>query len=227
MSRIDCDIESPREAAPGCEIRCVASPSPRPLETDLDLVTAARAGSEEAWAAIVGRYYPGLLRYLTRQAGDPEVAADLAQDTFLTALIEIDKPGAERAFAAWLYRIAQNRLRTYRRRKRLRQFISLDWLRERAVPIEAWTLDAERTDELASTASERDVVTQVLDELSAALRDALLLHHLEGFAAWEVAAILGISVSAAERRITRAQAQFRARYNDLAASDETRDTEKA
>jgi RNA polymerase sigma-70 factor (ECF subfamily) len=186
---------------------------PRP--TDAELVRAARMGSEEAWAQLVGRYHPALVRYLTRQTGDPELAANLAQDAFLGALVDLDQATAERAFAAWLYRIAQNRLRADRRRQRLRRFLSIEWLRERGAPIEAWTPAVEVVEDFSNSVGERDLVARVLGKLSPTLRDALLLHHLEGFTAREVATILDISIPAAERRITRAQAQFRARYNAL------------
>jgi RNA polymerase sigma-70 factor (ECF subfamily) len=182
--------------------------------TDAQLVAGARQGLEPAWALLVNRHHPALVRYLTGQTHDPELAADLAQDTFLVALINLDQPVAELAFAAWLYRIAQNRLRAHRRRQRLRQLVSLEWLRERGAPIETRMPVAAAADDLATSIGERELVMRVLGELSPALREALLLHHLEGFAAREVAAILDISVTAAERRISRAQAQFRAPYNE-------------
>lgn len=186
---------------------------------DHDLVIAARAGSETAWAALVEHYYPLLLRYLTGRTGDPDLAADLTQETFLAALIDLNQPGAERDLAAWLYRIAQNRLRAAQRTQRLRQVISLEWLRERPGQTEQVLPALRQPDEFALI-SERELVERILAELSPSLREALLLHSLKGLTASEVAGVLGISIAAAERRISRAQTQFRVRYNALVGEAE-------
>ncbi|MGH2534192.1 MAG: RNA polymerase sigma factor [Thermomicrobiales bacterium] len=180
--------------------------------TDSQLVVAARAGSETAWTVLVERYYPLLVRYLTGRTGDPDLAADLTQDSFLVTLIDLDQPGAERDFGAWLYRIAQNRLRAARRKQRRRQVVSMEWLREQPGQAEQVLSGSRQPDEFA-VVGERELVERVLADLSPALREALLLHSLKGLTAPEVAGVLGISIAAAERRISRAQQQFRLRYD--------------
>lgn len=177
------------------------------VSTDEQLVAAAKAGSRDACAVLLQRYYVPLRRYLTACSGDPDSAAELTQETFLTALNLLDRFVPNRPFAAWLYRIAQNHLHRLWRRRR---FISLDWMLDGArlnaqIPNQSADLEAD--------AGERDVVDQVLSELSPLLRDALLLHSLMGLTAREIAEVLGISLAAAERRISRAAEQFRIRYN--------------
>src|SRR3712207_4635179 len=74
------------------------------------LVQAARTGSGQAFDTLMERYHAQVLRYFTRQTGDPELAADLTQDTFLDAYRRLDRLDDARPFVAWLFRIARYNL---------------------------------------------------------------------------------------------------------------------
>lgn len=179
-------------------------------KTDHELVIEARHGTAGAYGILVDRHHPKLLRYLIRQTGDRELAADLAQEAFLTAFRDLCRLVNKDSFAAWLYGIARNHMRMeWRRRRRV---ISLDWLEERTMK----EVPSPRQEEdMATACHEHDLIQAVLDGLHLPLREALLLQSLGGFTAPEVAEILGISRAAAERRISRAKQQFRNRYEAL------------
>ena len=177
---------------------------------DDSLVAAAQSGSARAFDLLVVRHHAAILRYLARQTGDPELAADLAQETFLDAFRSLDRLGDDRSFAVWLHRIARHNLLVARRRQRLRRLVSLDWLLARDDEPPALHLP----DGIAS-AHERDLIQRALDDLSPALREALLLSSVQGFTGQEIARILGVAPAAAQRRIGRAKEQFRQRYRAL------------
>jgi RNA polymerase sigma factor (sigma-70 family) len=189
--------------------------SKRGLETEEDLVDAATGGSDHAFTKLAERYYDSIFGYLVRQTGDRELAEDLAQETMVIAYRKIRTLEDGRRFPGWLFRIAQNELRSNRRRARLRQFFSLDKLRDDF----GYTTPTNDRSSDPQSATERDQIQQVLDELSPNLRDALLLARLWGFPSKEVARILGISPSAARQRISRADEQFRALYQQLDGAD--------
>lgn len=179
--------------------------------TDHELVAGACSGDVAAFGVLVDRYRPSLVRHLAYRTGDPELAADLAQEAFIDAFRHLGRLSRDGSFDAWLHRIALNRLRMVERRHRLRRFVSFDWLPEPA----AASIPALREADASERCHERDLVQRLLAELSPPLREALLLHGLEGFTAPEVAAILGLSLAASERRISRAKQQFRERYRAL------------
>jgi RNA polymerase sigma factor (sigma-70 family) len=181
--------------------------------TDEGLVAAARSGWDEAWVELLRRHHPPLLRYLTAAVGDPEEAAQLAQDTYLDAFRALDGLAPGRPLAPWLYQIARNNLLPYWRRRARLRFTSLD-------PTAEWCrAPLGVPDDLADRAAEQDVLRHVLGELSPLLREALLLHALAGLSAPEVAATVGIAPKAAEQRIGRAKALFRARYKALSGGE--------
>lgn len=177
-------------------------------DEEVTLVVAARSGDRAAFELLIAPYHLPLLRYLTRQTDDPELARDLVQDTLLRAYDRLDQLDRDRSFAAWLFTIAHSRLKMEYRRRGLRRWVSLEWLIQR----DAETIPALRIEGPSEQSVERDLVQQVLRELGPAQSQALLLHSIAGLTASEVAEILGISQSAAERRISRAKVDFRRRY---------------
>lgn len=184
--------------------------------TDHQVIHVVRNGDVDAFAVLADRYYGRLARYLGYRCGDPELAADLTQETFLEAFRHLDRFDGKGAFAAWLYGIAHNRLRMHWRRQRLRRFISLEWLTETVAAVPP-TL---RQSDDSAALNDQDVLVQVFASLTPSLRDALLLHSLDGFTAPEIAQILNISRAAAERRVSRAKEQFRGRYQELSDDHE-------
>lgn len=182
------------------------------VPTDEQIAAAVLAGQRDAFRVLFERHHPALVRYLTAQIGDPAWAEDLAQDVFLVAFHDLGDLVDGRPFAPWLYRIAQHRLRRAWRRRRLLRFVSLD-----AAPktVGVVRIRFGQPDELATSCGERDVIRRVLAELTPAQRTALLLHDGEGLTVREVAEVVGVSPTAAERQLSRARLRFRARYNAL------------
>jgi len=186
-----------------------------PIDSPEDrIVAAARAGEAGAWQELVERYQPGLVRFLTAQVGDPEAAADLAQETFLDAWRRLDRLPPGRPFAPWLYRIARYHFLPWWRRHRLLWFISVEVLAERRGEPPAVL---RRPDDFVAVVEEQDLARRALAGLSPLAREALLLREFGGLKPAEIAKALGISQEAAERRVGRATAEFRRRYAELSS----------
>jgi RNA polymerase sigma factor (sigma-70 family) len=84
-----------------------------------ELLAAAQAGQDEAWATIYGDLGPALLGYLRAEgAAEPE---DLLGEVFLQMVRDVAGfTGAEAQFRAWAFSIAHHRLvddRRYRARR--------------------------------------------------------------------------------------------------------------
>lgn len=179
------------------------------VPTDEEIVTLVLAGRLDAFHILFERHHAALTHYLTRLTGNSDLAADLAQDTFLEAYRCRGSLANRRAFAPWLYRIAQHRLQRLWRRRRILQFLSLE-------NVPALIRDRPASGELENSYEERELIQQVLRGLTSRQRSALLLHDLGGLSTQEVATVLGCSTVAAERQISRTRATFRARYSALA-----------
>lgn len=141
------------------------------------------------YAALSGR----LRGYLLSQCRDPALADDLLQETFLQVHRSRRTYEPGRPVTPWIFAIARHVFLMKRRStgRRLR-------FEER---LGAATGDVVRDD--VKVLVEKDEVRRALDQVPADQREALLLHHVEGWSFGEIAARLGIRVNAAKTRAFR------------------------
>jgi len=75
---------------------------------DARLVDAVRAGDERAFGTLYDRWYDRVYRLALGVVRQPDVAAEVAQESFLSAWRGLDRLEDPRAFGGWLLRIARN-----------------------------------------------------------------------------------------------------------------------
>ena len=161
------------------------------------------ADARAAFAAVVATHEAPISRYLSRLVGDPELARDLTQETFLSAYRAL--PRLEPAnVGGWLYRIATNHALSHFRRQRLVRWVPLARLlqsgREPSAPGHDEGVVA------------GDAIAGALPRLAPQDRACLLLS-AAGFSNEQIAGQLGCSVGAAPTRLSRAREAFRRLYH--------------
>jgi RNA polymerase sigma-70 factor, ECF subfamily len=80
----------------------------QPEQGDEDLVRHAREGSRTAFEALVRRYQKPLYLLCFRYVRDHDVAADLAQRSFIRVMEKLDDLREDHTFRSWLFRIGAN-----------------------------------------------------------------------------------------------------------------------
>jgi RNA polymerase sigma-70 factor (ECF subfamily) len=143
------------------------------------------------YAALAGR----LRGYLMAQCRDAALADDLLQDTFLQMHRSRHTYEPGRPVTPWVFAIARHvflmKRRSTGRRLRFEERLTAD----------ATAGDVVRDDVKAMV--EKDEVRRALEQVPADQREALLLHHVQGWSFAEIAARLGIRVNAAKTRAFR------------------------
>ena len=76
--------------------------------SDEALVRQARGGSRSAFEGLVRRYQKPLYLLCFRYVRDHDVAADLAQRTFIRVMEKLEDLREDSTFRSWLYRIGAN-----------------------------------------------------------------------------------------------------------------------
>ena len=84
--------------------------------SDAELVARARAGDEGAFGALYDTWFDRVYDLAFRVVRDANAAADVAQDTFLSAWRELDGLADPAAFGGWVRRIARNTALNRRRK---------------------------------------------------------------------------------------------------------------
>jgi RNA polymerase sigma-70 factor, ECF subfamily len=150
-----------------------------------------------AFDELVERYQSPLRRFLYGLVQDYELAADLCQETFLSAysaLPRLKLQGGENLdLSAWLYTIALNQARGVLRRRRILRWVPF---------VSASHERAASSPDIATEVVMRDEVRGILERLPVDQRACLLLH-ADGFRYAEIANILGCSLAAVKLRILR------------------------
>jgi len=152
--------------------------------------------AEVEMADIARRHYDAVYRFCARRVGIDR-AADVAQDTFLTAQKVFHKFRGESNLTTWLFGIAHNECRRVSRK-----------LRCEPVLLE---IDPESHSDSGSENAivDRHAVNQVLSKLSAEHREVVILHEIEGLTYEEAASILCVPVGTVKSRLHHAFAQMR------------------
>lgn len=168
------------------------------------LVSAIRAGNEDAFTVVVERYQARIARYLRRLVGNHPVAEDLAQETFLNAYTAIRRTDSSLALGPWLYKIATNHAYMHFRRQRILRFVPFLEGRQ-----------ADSAPPADAGLAEQDAVRRALARMPREYATCMLLHMVEGFKHHEVGAIVGISAEAARKRTARGAEMFRKAYREV------------
>jgi RNA polymerase sigma-70 factor, ECF subfamily len=75
---------------------------------EADLVAALRAGDEAAFASLVDRHTPAMLRVARGYVRTPELAEDVVQETWIGLLKGIDKFEGRSTLRTWLFTVLVN-----------------------------------------------------------------------------------------------------------------------
>jgi len=170
---------------------------------DTELVRLARDGDIAALARLLNRHRPRLLAIGTGILGDAEAAAEVAQETALVAVTELDRLREPAYAGAWLAGIARN---LCRRRLRSRTYEEWSWESIHGGRVPRDVIDPAPTPEEIVVRNE--VVASVAGAvglLPSGQRDAVRLFYLDELSYREVATTLDIDVNAVKARLHRAR----------------------
>ena len=174
----------------------------------------AEADPRPDWQEVAERFGPQIYRIAYRLTGDPDEAADLAQDVYVRVYRNLHRyrPGT---FDGWIYRITKNLfLDRVRRRSRLRfqQLGDDDW--ETPVSPEPGPADVVERRTLESR------LETGLAGLRPEFRLAVVLCDVEGLSYEEIAEVTGWPLGTVRSRIHRGRRQLRAHLDGVPRDDE-------
>jgi len=168
------------------------------MGTDIAVIRRAVAGDERALRALWSQHAPHIDAVVRRLVGDPDLAADVAQEVWIQIFRALPTYRGESQFGTWAHRIAVNRtLNALRRSRRLAQ------------------VEAEIDDETAAVEpdGERSLLMASIEDAAAQLapgaRAVFVLHDVEGYTHEEIARELGITPGGSKSQLFKARAKLR------------------
>ena len=185
---------------------------------EIEFIERLKNGDAQAFDTLVIRFSDDIFGLLFRLTQDAEEAADLTQETFLSALKAVGKFRGEADLKTWLFRIAinesRNRFRWWKRRFRS-QTDSLD------APVGVSEKPLSETVSSNYSSPEENVLqrerekhlTKALSGLPVNFREAVVLCDIEGLSYEEIATALDVNIGTVKSRIARGRDELRKKLN--------------
>ncbi len=175
-------------------------------EQEAQIVRKVLQGDVNAFETLVVEYEKSVYAITQRMTGNPEDAADMAQETFIKAYNSLQSFRGDSKFSVWIYRIATNVCLDFLRSRSRKPTVSLSVEDEEGEETQLDIADESQSPELLlERGLTRDAVRRGLDTLTPEYRQILLLREIQGLSYEEIAAALDLEVGTVKSRIFRAR----------------------
>ncbi|MDQ6692894.1 MAG: DUF151 domain-containing protein [Chloroflexota bacterium] len=181
---------------------------------DQALVVRACSGDKDAFGDLIEKHQEMAWRIAVRMVDDCDIAGELVQEAMLQAYLSLARLHDNTRFRSWFYGIVLNVCRGYIRNRKAPALSLAELtggLRFDALPFS--TSYSSDPAEEAETRELHRTVMQAINLLPPSSREATLLFYYEQLSVREIAAILGVSVSAVKSRLHHARVQLRERLS--------------
>lgn len=163
--------------------------------SDEELVEKIRKNDKELYAKLVERYQSRLLRYAFYLIHDKQKAADIVQESFIKAYINLQGFNIHKSFSSWIYRIVHNETMNYITKNK--KFVSLP---------KDFDYQSDENIEESLIRSELQKETQeCLMNMPHLYREPLALYYIDEKSYAEISDILRIPMGTVATRINRAK----------------------
>jgi RNA polymerase sigma-70 factor (ECF subfamily) len=189
------------------------------VESDDELVVRLRKGDQDAFAALVDRYHTRLTRFARSFTPRPELAEDIAQETWLGLLRGLDRFEGRASLRTWLFQICANRARTLAAKEG--RLIPVDPTAPDAPTVDparfgpdgVWSQPPEPWPDAAARERDAELVERVraaITRLPESQQQVVTLRDVEGLDAAEVCRILELTEGNQRVLLHRGRARVRA-----------------
>jgi RNA polymerase sigma-70 factor, ECF subfamily len=174
-----------------------------------DLVRRCLAREERAYRELVRLYQGPVVNLAWRITGNPEDAAEVAQETFIRVLRSLGSYDPERPLKTWLFKIAANLALDALRRRKRRPIAIEDLMGEDDGPRLEAVEPGPGPDALVAMDESIERFDQLVREMPEHYQAILYLRYREDLAYEEIAETLGIPLGTVKVRLHRAHEMLR------------------
>ncbi len=163
--------------------------------SDEDIIKKVRSEDQELYAFIVSRYQDKLLRYASHLVKDEHQAADIVQESFIKAFINLKSFNTKKKFSSWIYRIVHN------------ETINIIKKYQKEIPLPD-NIDFHSSEDIELNFSQEETklkIEECLAKLPLKYGEALRLYYIDEQSYKEISNILRLPINTVSTRISRAK----------------------
>ena len=183
-------------------------------------VIQAQQGSDEAFTKLVETYQTPVFNLCYRMLGEPDLAEDAAQETFLRAFQHLHRYDQKRSFATWLLSIAAHYCIDRLRRRKFSMF-SMDAEDEEGNSFEIPDPDSPNPEAESIKGQMQARIQSMLKDLDETDRAAIIMRYWYDYSEVEIAESLRLTVSAVKSRLHRARKELAGLWQEKEANADT------
>ena len=178
--------------------------------TDIDrkdsaLAVLAQKGDRDAYGELVVRFQTRMYSFCYQFFRNPDLAADLAQETFLRAYRYIKKYDPDKKFSTWIYSIAKNICIDEHRKMGRGRTISIDDLPPEIIKSTEDSIHLRDPAQISMQLQDRMMLEEAIAKLPEKYRTAIILCYFQEMPYQEIADTLGLNLNLVKVRIFRAK----------------------
>lgn len=156
------------------------------LRSDPELVRAIRAGDEDAFASLYGRYFQRVFNFSYARLRNRADAEEATQDTFTVVFRSIDAYRGQSSLLSWIYGIAKNTVNNQIRRHRAHEQ-RIERAQDALVGSQVRRLDACTPEERLGFHRCADAVEHALGSVTTWQAEVFVMRHFENLPIQEIA----------------------------------------
>ncbi len=182
---------------------------------DYEVVKRAQSGDAAAFNELVSAYRKRILGTVFRLIGRQEDVEDVGQEVFLRLYYSLDQLRTPEVFEPWLYRLTVNAAYDYLRKQRRQPEARMADLTEEQVLAADAAVGSKQALEEKHKGQVRELVTALLERVSAEDRILLTLKEVQGLSLKELEGIYKVKENALKVRLFRARQRVLKAYEGI------------
>lgn len=197
--------------------------------SEAELVARCRQGDAAAWDAVFDLHYAAVGRFVLQVGPEfsPEDAEEIAQETFLAAIKNLDSFRGAAQLQTWLFRIAINKARDFReRRHAVKRGGGLEPVSLNAEDVETGIIldppsEAPSPDVQAVLGEQERLVLLAVDKLNEPCREVIQLRYFGDLGYEEIARELKLNEKTVSSRLSKCLDKLEAIVQELFLQERT------
>jgi RNA polymerase sigma-70 factor (ECF subfamily) len=178
---------------------------------ETELLARCRAGDARAWDELFNAHYAATARFVFQLGSDfnRDDVEEICQEAFLSVVKHLDSFQGESRFQTWLFRIAANKARDHRERRRAAKRgggqtpVSLQAEDPETGLVPDPPSAAPGPDAALISAEQASLVGEALDQLGEPCREVIELRYFADLSYEEIAASLKLNVKTVSSRLSK------------------------